>query len=244
MRLTGKVALITGAGRGIGKATALCFAEAGADLVLTDVDYESVNKLAAEIQQRFGTRCLAMKMNVTNEEDINGVVDESIGIFGKIDILVNNAGICLAGSFEECSWEDSQKLIDVNLGGTVLCSKAVLIYMKKQGYGKIINLSSLAGEVGGIATAPGYAASKAAISCLTKSLAKYCAPFNINVNAVAPGFIITDMTADLAHDAKAVPLGRRGSPEEVADVILFLASERSRYIIGSTIDVNGGIYMK
>jgi 3-oxoacyl-[acyl-carrier protein] reductase len=244
MKLDGKVAFITGAGRGIGRAIALCFAEAGADLILTDINVTNLSNVENLVQEKYGNRCLVSKMNVKSEEDIKKVVEESIQKFGKIDILVNNAGICQAGSFEEVPWEDWQEIIEVNLGGTVKCSKAVVPHMKKQKYGKIINFSSLSAEVGGIAVAPSYAASKAAISCFTKSLAKYCAPFNINVNAVAPGIIMTDMTAELPYNDKTIPLERKGMPEEVADVVLFLASERSRYITGTTIDVNGGIYMK
>lgn len=244
MELAGKTALITGAGRGIGRAAAHALAREKADLILTDIDEEAVWRVAAEAIERYGVKCLALKMDVTKSQEVGSVVEQGLKEMGSIDILVNNAGICRTGTFEESSWEDWSRVIAVNLGGPVLCSQAVLPAMKKQQAGKIINLSSLAGEIGGISVAPSYAASKAAVACFTKSLAKYCAPFNINVNAVAPGFIDTDMTADLAQDIRLVPLGRKGTPEEVADVIFFLASERSRYITGALIDVNGGVYMK
>jgi len=172
------------------------------------------------------------------------VVDDALAFFNKIDILINNAGICQVGNVEQLAWSDWERMLGINVGGNVKCIKAVLPNMKARKYGKIVCLSSLAGEIGGIATGPNYAASKAAVACITKSLAKYCAPYNINVNAVSPGFIATDMTAELNQDASAVPLGRKGTPEEVADAILFLASERSRYITGTTLDVNGGLYMK
>lgn len=241
---TGKTVLVTGAGKGIGRATAIAFARANANIVLTDVDGESVVALERQLSDEFGTKCLSKQMDVTSKKQVDSTVAEAIERFGRIDVLVNNAGIVQIGSFEEVTWDEWKKLLDINIGGAVLCTQAVIKYMKAQRYGKVINMSSIGGEVGGVVAAPSYAASKAAIICLTKSLAKAYASFNINVNAVAPGCVKTDMAKNLGHDVKMVPIGRLAEPEDIADTVFFLASDQSSYITGATIDVNGGMFMK
>jgi 3-oxoacyl-[acyl-carrier protein] reductase len=183
-------------------------------------------------------------MDVTSQEKVSMVMDQTIEKFGRIDVLVNNAGIVQKGSFEDVSWEDWQKILEINVGGTVHCTKAVIKSMKERRYGKVINMASVGGEVGGVVAAASYAASKAAVICLTKSLAKAYASYNLNVNAVAPGCVKTEMSVTLSHDEKMVPLGRIADAAEIAETVCFLASDRSSYITGATIDVNGGMFMK
>ena len=244
MDFAGKTIFITGAGKGIGRATAMAFGRAKANIILTDIDGVSVGVLEKQLNQEFETKCLSRQMDVTNKKQVDSTVEEGIAKFDKIDVLVNNAGIVQIGSFEDVSWEEWKKLLEINVGGAVLCTQAVIKYMKAQRYGKVINMSSIGGEVGGVVAAPSYAASKAAIICLTKSLAKAYASFNINVNAVAPGCVKTDMAKNLGHDVKMVPLGRLAEPEDIADTVFFLASDQASYITGATIDVNGGMFMK
>ena len=233
--LKGKIALVTGGARGIGKEIALKFAENGATVIsgdLIDADYTHVN-------------VSHIKLNVTDRENIKEVAKELKEKYGKIDILVNNAGICnLSQPFENIDVEKWDQVMDVNLKGILYCVKAVIPIFKKQKSGKIINVASLAGEVGGIATSADYVASKAAVIGLTKSLARYLGPYNVNVNAVAPGFIATEMTEEMSIPMNVIPLGCVGRPEDVADGITFLASERARYITGTTLDINGGVFMK
>jgi 3-oxoacyl-[acyl-carrier protein] reductase len=245
MMLKGKVAIITGGTQGIGKATATAFAREGAAVVIVARNYEKTVEVAGQLSKKYKTDCIGIKTDVSDEESVNNMVKQVLKKYSTVDILVNNAGICKeAMPFENLPIGEWHKMININLLGPVNCTKAIIPIMKKNKSGKIINLSSLAGEVGGITVSPNYSATKAAVSCLTKSLAKYLGPYNINVNAVAPGFIKTAMTANLNQDPEMVPLKRAGEPEEVADVILFLASDMSRYITGATIDVNGGIFMK
>jgi len=241
MILKDKVAIITGGGGGIGRATALALSKEGARVTIADIDLAKAKAVAAEIKEK-GREAIAVKVDVTDTEDITRMVEVTQGAFGRIDILVNGAGICQIKPLNELSEDDWDKMYSVNLRGTFFCSQAVLEVMKKQKSGKIINIASLGGEVGGIKVGANYAATKAGVICLTKSLAKYAAPY-INVNAISPGFIDTEMTKDFGYDPNDVLLKRIGTPEEVADVILFLASDSSRYITGANIDVNGGVYM-
>ncbi|MDD2689816.1 MAG: 3-oxoacyl-[acyl-carrier-protein] reductase [Candidatus Omnitrophica bacterium] len=246
MRLEGKVALVTGGARGIGKAIAFAFAREGANLVIADVNIEETQKTCSEIEA-LGRKSLGLEMDVTNyasvEEGVNKILDK----FTKVDILVNNAGITkdnLLLRMKEAEWD---AVLAVNLKGTFNCIKAVSRPMIKQRSGKIINIASIIGIIGNTGQA-NYSASKAGIIALTKTAAKELASRNINVNAVAPGFIQTEMTVGLAEDLKekmkaAIPLNRFGSPEDVAQVCLFLALEDSSYITGQTIVVDGGMIM-
>ena len=241
MILKDKVAIITGGGGGIGKATALALSREGAKVVVADIDLAKAKAVAAEVKKE-RKEAIAVKVDVTNTRDIANMVKTTQDAFGRIDILVNGAGICQRKPLNELTEDDWDKMYLINLRGIFLCSQAVLEVMKKQKSGKIINIASLAGEVGGIKVGANYAATKAGVICLTKSLAKYAAPY-INVNAISPGIIDTEMIRGIDYDPNDIPLKRIGTPEEVADVIVFLASDSSRYITGANIDVNGGIYM-
>jgi 3-oxoacyl-[acyl-carrier protein] reductase len=246
MRLKDKVALITGGARGIGKAIAIAYAKAGADIVVADVNLEEAQNSAKEIEG-LGRKALALTMDVTDyakvEETINKILDK----FAKIDILVNNAGITKDNLLLRMSQLEWDAVLNVNLKGTFNCIRAVSRVMIKQRSGKIISIASIIGLIGNPGQA-NYSASKAGIIALTKTAAKELASRNINVNAVAPGFIQTDMTAKLSEELKqkmlsAIPLNKLGTPDDVAAVCLFLASEDSSYITGQTLIVDGGMVM-
>ena len=246
MRLEGKVALITGGARGIGQAIALTFAREGANIVVADVNLEIAQKTASEIEN-LGPKALALQMDVTNydlvEEGINKILDK----MGNVDILVNNAGITKDNLLLRMSQADWDAVINVNLKGTFNCIKAVSRSMIKHRGGRIISIASIIGLMGNPGQA-NYAASKAGIIALTKTVAKELASRNINANAVAPGFIQTEMTASLSEEIKkkmleAIPLARLGTPQDVANVCLFLASDESSYITGQTITIDGGMVM-
>jgi len=243
--LKDSIAIITGAGSGIGMAAVECFASEGAKgIIIADIETTASTELASKISRNYPVRCEFIKTDIGNSDDIEDLFKRCMAVFKRLDVLVNCAGICNTFSIEEIDGFKWDKLMSVNLRGTYLCCREALSIMKKQGSGKIINVSSISGRVGGIATGIDYATSKGAIITLTMSFAKAAGPYGINVNAIAPGFIDTSMTQNYTHfNPETVPLKRKGTPEEVADVILFLASHRSRYITGSTIDVNGGQYM-
>ncbi len=241
-----KVTLITGAFEGIGFEIAKKFAENGSDIVLCDIN-ENVFQKAEELACSFGIKAIGLKGNVAIEEDVKRIVNAAIEKFSKIDILVNNAGITRDNLVLKMSEKDFTDVIDINLKGPFLMIKYVFPYMSKQRYGKIINISSIVGLCGQEGQA-NYSSSKAGLIGLTKSCAREFARRNINVNAVAPGFIKTKMTDKLDDRIKEdiiskIPLKRFGLPEEVAEVVLFLASDRSSYITGQVISVNGGLYM-
>ena len=246
MRLKDKVALITGAAQGIGREIALVFAREGADIVVGDINLEKANITKQEIEA-LGRQALAIELNVADftkvEEALNKILDK----FGKVDILVNNAGITKDNLLLRMSEQDWDAVIAVNLKGTFNCTKAVSRVMIKQRSGKIINIASIIGIIGNRGQA-NYSASKAGIIALTKTTAKELALRNINVNAVAPGFIQTEMTAKLPEDLRqkmlqAISLNRLGTPADVAAACLFLASRESDYITGQTIIVDGGMVM-
>lgn len=247
MDLKDKVAVITGAGQGIGKATAIALAQVGASVIVADINYDQVQVVADQLTVTYKSNVMASRVDVSNNTNVVEMFGAIYARYGKIDILVNNAGIAQSATpFEQITDEDWDRVLNVNLKGMINCCRAVIPYFKQQKYGKIINMASLAGEVGGIAVAPTYSVSKAAVICLTKCLAKYLGPYQVTVNSVSPGYIKTPMTADLGHESRidTVALKRLGEAEEVADAIVFLASDRSRYITGDTLDVNGGVYMK
>jgi len=247
MKLKGMVALVTGAGRGIGKATAILLAKEGADVVVNDVDLQSAKETADDIRA-MGCEALPIKAHVSDKAQVCKMVDSIINAFEKIDILVNNAGIFSSVPLIDMTEDEWDKIMDVNLKGVFVCSQAVMKFMIRQRSGKIVNIASLAGKVGGLYAGAHYAASKAGVICLTKSLAKQLAQYNINVNAVAPALIETDMMKDWPKQVKEtllrqVPLGRFGTADEVAETVLFLVSDGANYITGATIDVNGGLLM-
>jgi 3-oxoacyl-[acyl-carrier protein] reductase len=244
MRLKDKVALITGGARGIGRAIAMAFAREGADIVIADVNQEEAEKTAGEIAA-LGRKSLAIQLDVTDYQKAEEAVNKILDKLGKVDILVNNAGITRDALLLRMNEADWDAVINVNLKGTFNCTKAAARPMIKQRSGKVINIASIIGIIGNAGQA-NYAASKAGIIALTKTAAKELAMRNINVNAVAPGFIQTEMTARLPEDIKqkmkeAIPLNRFGSPDDVAAVCLFLASEEANYITGQVIVVDGGM---
>lgn len=242
-----KVALITGASRGIGKQIAITLAKNGFDISLNcRKENDEVIKIKEEIES-YNVSCLIVEGDVSNFEDSERITKETIEKFGKIDVLVNNAGITKDMLLLRMKEEDFKKVIDVNLCGTFNMSKNVSSYMMKARCGRIINLASVVG-ISGNAGQANYAASKAGIIGFTKSLAKEVASRNILVNAVAPGFIQTQMTDVLKDEvkeeiAKAIPLKRMGTAEDVANVVEFLASEKSSYITGQTLNIDGGMLM-
>ncbi len=246
MRLKDKVALITGGARGIGQAIALTFAREGADIVVADVNLEIAQKTALEIEG-LGRKALALEMDVTNYEKVEEGINKILDKMGKVDILVNNAGITKDNLLLRMSQADWDAVINVNLKGTFNCIKAVTRPMIKQRSGRIISIASIIGLMGNPGQA-NYAASKAGIIALTKTVAKELASRNINANAVAPGFIQTEMTAKLPEDIKkkmleAIPLAKLGTPQDVANTCLFLASDESSYITGQVITIDGGMVM-
>jgi len=246
MRLKDKVALITGGARGIGQAIAMTFAREGADIVVADVNLQIAQKTASDIEN-LGRKALALEMDVTNYDLVEAGINKILDKMGKVDILVNNAGITKDNLLLRMSQADWDAVINVNLKGTFNCIKAVSRTMVKQRSGRIISIASIIGLMGNPGQA-NYAASKAGIIALTKTVAKELASRNINANAVAPGFIQTEMTAKLSEEIKkkmleAIPLGKLGTPEDVANVCLFLASPESSYITGQTITIDGGMVM-
>ena len=242
-----KVVCVAGASRGIGKEVALKFAEKGYDVVINYVsDKTDVEALKKEFAEK-GADSLILKADVSKEEDVKDVVEKAIEKFGKIDVLVNNAGITRDNLLMRMSTEDFDKVIDINLKGTFLVTKAVTKYMMKKRCGSIVNLASVVGVVGNAGQC-NYSASKAGIIGFTKSIAKELASRNIRANAVAPGFIETDMTSVLSDTVKEsihnqIPLKRMGSSKEVAELIYFLGSEKSSYITGQVINIDGGMVM-
>jgi 3-oxoacyl-[acyl-carrier protein] reductase len=244
MRLEGKVALVTGGGRGLGEAICRTLAREGAHIAVGDINLADATRVSDAINQ-MGGKAVAIKADVSSEKEVKAMVAKTIEALGTIDMLVNNAGICYQGSVAEMSEETWDKVLDVNLKGPFLCSREVMPTFKQKRSGKIINLGSLAGQVGGLVVGANYSASKAGVICLTKSLAKELAPFGVNVNCIAPGVADTEMTQHFPREemVKSIPLGKLGEPQDVADAVLFLVSQESKYITGQTISVNGGSFM-
>ena len=242
-----KVVLVTGGSRGIGKEVAEIYAENGYDVVINYVsDRTDLEGIKKEFEEK-KVKCLLIKADVSNSEDVEKMIEEAIKEFGKIDVLVNNAGITRDTLLMRMSEEDFDKVIEINLKGTYLVTKQVTKYMMKKRQGSIINLASVVGVVGNAGQA-NYAASKAGIIGFTKSIAKELASRNIRVNAVAPGFIETDMTNILKDEVKEnignqIPLKRMGTAREVAEVIYFLGTDKSSYITGQVINIDGGMVM-
>ncbi|CEO30973.1 3-oxoacyl-[acyl-carrier-protein] reductase [Paraclostridium sordellii] len=246
--LNGKVALITGGSRGIGKAIAIKLASYKANIV---INYTSNKEHALKVKEEiesYGVKSIVIKCDVSKSDEVNNMIEEVVKEFGQIDILVNNAGITRDGLLMRMKEEDFDSVIDINLKGVFNCTKSATKYMMKKRYGKIINISSVVGLIGNAGQA-NYCASKAGVIGLTKSSARELASRNINVNAIAPGFIDTDMTSILNENLKEtmlknIPQNRFGSPEDVANLVLFLASDMSSYITGQIINVDGGMVMQ
>ena len=243
-----KTVIITGSGQGIGAGIAKVFASRGANVAINDVNADAANKTVKEITDAGGV-AKYFTADVTNEEQVIAMVANILKEFGSLDILVNNAGIMDTLKTDELSVEHWDRTLSINLKGAFICCKSVLGIMKSNNAGKIINISSLAGESGGITVAADYSASKAGMLALTKKLANEVAEFNINVNAVAPGTTRTPMIDNMSDDDRAllaskIPLKRFGEPEDIAFATCFLASEEASFITGTTLDVNGGLLMR
>ena len=246
--LKNKVALITGAKRGMGKAHALTLANYGAKVAVTDISQEDCQKVADKIKSQ-GGEAIALKLDVTNKTEIEEVVEKVVKAFGRLDILVNNAGICQFKPFLELSEEEWDKTLDINLKGEFLCAQAVASVMEKQGGGVIVNIASVAmGQQGiGFPNIVHYCAAKGGIAAMTEAAAVELAPAKIRVNCIAPGMIDTPMIDPVESDPKAfkailgrLPLGRVGKPEEVSELVAFLASDASSYMTGSVVVIDGG----
>lgn len=246
MVLEDKVAIVTGGSRGIGKAIALELAGHGANIVIAAGNLEEINKTVQEIQA-MGRKAIGVKTNVVKVEDVENLTKQTLDEFGKIDILVNNAGITRDTLLMRMKEEDWDAVLSVNLKGAFNCTKAVARPMMKQRSGKIINISSVVGLMGNAGQC-NYSASKAGLIGLTKSSARELASRNITVNAIAPGFIQTEMTEVLSEEVKeqymkSIPLQKLGTPADIANAVLFLASSMADYITGTVLNVNGGLYM-
>lgn len=245
--LSGKVAFITGASRGIGRATALRLAKDGAKIALNFAsNISKAEEVKSEIEAA-GSEAILLQGDVAKFDVVTELINKTIETWGKLDILVNNAGIARDNLLLKMSEEDFDKVIATNLKGVFNCTKAVTKIMMKQRYGRIVNMSSVVALRGNVSQA-NYAAAKAGIIGLTKSAARELASRGVTVNAVAPGFIDTDMTAALAEKVKEVmlkeiPAGRMGSPEDVANAVAFLVSDQAAYITGQVLSVNGGLVM-
>jgi 3-oxoacyl-[acyl-carrier protein] reductase len=245
--LEGKVVIVTGASRGIGRAIAMTMAKNGASLVINGNSEALLKELAAAIGA-LGRECAVRPGDVANPETAAGLAQTAIDRFGRIDVLVNNAGINMRSSSLEMKLEDWQRVMDVNLHGTLHCCRAVLPHMIERRSGKIVNVSSTVAKTTHANAAPSYGASKAGVDYLTRHLALEMAKYGICVNAICPGPIGTDMATQWSDAYRQqvlarIPLGRLGTPEDVADGVLFLASKMSDFMTGETINVNGGTYM-
>lgn len=243
MRLENRVAIVTGGGQGIGRAVCLRFAKEGAAVAVADIAFDAARNMAAEIETA-GGKALPIEVNVTDKESVKAMVNACLDKFGKLDILINNAGINRDTFIIRMTEEHWDQVMQVNLKGTFLCSQAVILYMKKNKWGRIVNTASIA-ALGNIGQA-NYSASKAGVIAFTKTLALEVAGYNINVNCVAPGATMTPMFESVQDKMKEfylqkIPLKRFADPDEIAKVHLFLASEEASYITGQTIFVDGGL---
>lgn len=247
MRLEGKKALVTGASRGIGRAIALALAAEGADVVINYAGSEAAAKAVAAEIEAMGRKAMVIQADISSNEAATAMIDQAVKEFGRIDVLVNNAGITRDGLLMRMKEEDWDAVLTTNLKGVFNCTKAAIKYMMKQKAGHIVSISSVVGEMGNAGQA-NYAAAKAGVIGFTKAVAKEVAARGITVNAVAPGFIKTDMTAVLNEKQvegmlTTIPLKRLGDPSDIAKAVVFLASEDANYITGQTINVDGGMVM-
>lgn len=245
--IKGKSAVVTGSARGIGRSIAEKLANEGANIVITDVNDEMARATAAEIASKYGVKAVAFKHDVSNSADTEKVIDEAVKAFGAIDMLVNNAGITRDTLMMRMKDEDWDLVIKINLTGVFNCTKSAIRHMLKARSGSIVNIASVVGMMGNAGQA-NYSASKGGVIALTKTTAKEVASRGITVNAIAPGFINTDMTKKLPKEVTdkfiaVIPFGRYGEPDEVADAVLFYCSSMARYITGTVLPVDGGMVM-
>ena len=247
MRFEDKCAIVTGASRGIGRATALAFAQEGAHLVVNGTNRTLLGELRAEIECT-GRQCIVITGDIALPDTARQLVDAAVSGIGRLDCLVNNAGIIQRSPTLDMTIDDWHRVLDINLTGTLHCCRAAVAVMCRQGHGKIVNVASSASKQPHANAAPSYGASKAGVLYLTRHLAREYAARGVNVNAVCPGPIETDMTDQWTPEyrdsvMRKIPLGRIGKPEEVASAILFLCSEGADFIVGEAINVNGGTFM-
>ncbi len=247
MRLDGKAIYVTGGASGIGKSVATALAEAGADVAIVDVNLEGAEAVAKEIAEATGSKTIAIRCDVTNQDDVEAMVAKVVDTYGKLDACFNNAGICLNVPAEEMTYEQWNKVININLNGVFLCATAAGRVMLKQGYGSIINTASMSGHIVNVPQPQcAYNASKAGVSMLTKSLAVEWAKKGVRVNCISPGYIGTDLTLNsealkpLIEKWNAMaPMGRLGRPEELQSIVVYLAGDTSSFTTGSDIIVDG-----
>ena len=247
MRLDGKAIYVTGGASGIGKSVATALAEAGADVAIVDVNLEGAEAVAKEIAEATGSKTIAIRCDVTNQDDVEAMVAKVVDTYGKLDACFNNAGICLNVPAEEMTYEQWNKVININLNGVFLCATAAGRVMLKQGYGSIINTASMSGHIVNVPQPQcAYNASKAGVSMLTKSLAVEWAKKGVRVNCISPGYIGTDLTLNsealkpLIEQWNAMaPMGRLGRPEELQSIVVYLAGDTSSFTTGSDIIVDG-----
>ncbi len=240
INLKGKVAIVTGAKGGLGQAACYALARAGAKVTVSDI---AACEETMEELKKIGADCIDIKCNVAQEEEVNNLVNATKKKFGRIDILINSAGILLMTPIDILSLEEWNKVINVDLTGTFLCTKAVWNTMKEQKSGRIICLSSMAARIGGALSGPHYVAAKAGVHGLVKWCSKYGAPDGILINAIAPGLIWSPMTMGYPYPESAAPVGRIGRPEDIAETIIYLCSDMSNYMTGCMLDVNGGYFL-
>lgn len=244
--LAGRVAFVTGAARGIGLAVATALHQGGASVAMADVDPLALETATQALSQGV----LALEADVSRQTDVRRAIERAVEHFGALDILVNNAGICPLRDFADVTEEEWDRVLDINLKGTFFCCQAALPHLRTSGErGRVVNISSVAGQSGGVLAPIHYSASKAGLIVLTKTLARILAPDRATVNCVAPGTTATDLTDAWAEELReqvraAIPLGRLGQPEEIAEAVCFLASDRAAFITGATLDVNGGLFIR
>lgn len=245
--LKNRIAVITGAGRGIGEAISMTLAKAGASVVINDIDLERA-EVVSERARKLGVNSGVIQASVGVYEEVEKMIDKVIRDFGQVDILVNNAGITKPSSIEGMTAKDWNEVINIDLTGVFFCCKAVVPIMKSRKYGRIVNISSVAARTGRIGNGVHYSAAKAGVIGLTMCLAREVGRYGVTVNAVAPGPIYTELTATFPKETweklnENLAVGRSGKPEDIANAVLFLASDNAEWITGAVIDVNGGIYM-